>query len=337
MEIKDLVQGQSVEGMAGLVKKASIAETKAGKPFLRLEIMDKTGSIEGVLWDYDAENFRWLKEAAVVSVNADVGTYNGALQLKYAAILHAPSVSPDSFAKTTRFDVEEMWAKLVDTIGTFEEPLTKFVAEEILTKHGEVVAALKRAPAARGVHNAWYGGLLEHIWSLCQIAEPVIKHYKAHYFPKLSRDKVLFGLMLHDAGKIVEYDYSNPAFLHTGLGILANHMVLGPAWVYEACGKWLAKHETAGDGKVWSAMSAKDFKMERAQLMHVLAAHHGKVEWGSPVKPATVEAVLVHFLDNLDSRMLHAYDYVVTGKPGGTAGFSERSWVEGVNYLQHKD
>lgn len=338
MEIRDLIEGQSVEGLVGVVESQSTARTKSDKPFLRLKIQDKTGAIEGVMWDFDPDSFGWLKEGVVVAVNADVGSYNGAQQLKYAAVFHAPNLDSSAFGKSTKFDVEKLWTELVDTIGTFKEPLTKYVAEELLTKQGEIVAAMKRAPAAKGVHNAWFGGLLEHIWSLCQIAEPVIKHYQTHYESRISRDKVLFGLMLHDAGKIIEYDFSGARIGYSGLGILANHMVLGPAWVFEAANRWWAQERVlqtgehkAGPQTNWDGTW---FKFERAQLMHVLAAHHGKVEWGSPVAPATLEAVLVHQLDYIDSKMLHALDFV-QGKEGATPGFGERSFFEKVNYMQY--
>src|SRR5690606_25193961 len=122
--------------------------------------------------------------------------------------------------------------------------------------------------------------LLEHVISLCGIAEPVIQHYQSRYKVNLSRDKVLFGLIMHDAGKVIEYDYSKPNFGYTKIGKLTNHIVIGPAWVYETANRFPTK-----DG---------NFKLERAHLMHLLAAHHGKEEWGSPVKPSSLEALLVH-------------------------------------------
>lgn len=321
MSLKDLAEGANVEGVEGLVEKVEGGTTKGGKPFIRLTLRDESGSLPGVMWDASAEP--WLKEGAVVKVSAKVGSYQGALQLNYDSI--SPSdKAPGLFAKRTKFDVEEMWGYLVEKVNSFKEPLTKYVAEEILLKHAEVIEALKKAPAAKGVHNAWLGGLLEHVWSLVQMGEFIVAHYQKHYCPQISRDKVLFGLMIHDAGKIVEYDFSTPALAYTGLGTLANHMVLGPAWVFEAANRWPGR----------TSMATEAFKLERAQLMHVLAAHHGQIEWGSPVRPATIEAILVHHLDNTDGKVLHALDYVL-GKPGTMAGFSEKSYIEKVCYMQY--
>jgi 3'-5' exoribonuclease len=333
MQIKELTEGTSVEGIHGLVEKLEVSATKAGKPYLRLTIRDESGSIAGVMWDYSSNG--WLKEGVVVEINGDVSSYQGALQMKYAMIMPSDK-DPGLFAKRTKFDVETMWSYLVDKVASFQEPLTKYVAEEILLNHPEVTEAFKLAPAARGVHNAWYNGLLEHVWSLCQMGELLVDHYRRNYCPKISRDKVLFGLMIHDAGKIIEYDYKTPAFSTTGLGILANHMVLGPAWVFEAANKWLRSQEAAGGGKAWSTLSAAQFKLERAQLMHLCAAHHGRVEWGSPVQPATLEAILVHHLDNTDAKMMHAMDYVL-GKAGPVAGFSEKSFIERVSFMQYPE
>jgi len=323
MLIQELTAGTQVIDLHGLVAEQGTALTKAGKPFLRLTIQDTSGSIKGVMWDYDPLTLGWLKEGSVVKVSGEVALYQGINQLK-VAVVEQSERSLSEFGKRTKFDVEKLWSHLVEKVGSFEEPLTKFVAEEILLKHSAFIEAFKLAPAAKGVHNAWFGGLLEHVWSLTQIGEPVIAHYKTHYYPQLSRDKVLFGLMMHDAGKVIEYDYTTPLFSYTALGSLANHMVLGPCWVYEAANRWRAANPQ---------MLEQTFRFERAQLLHVLAAHHGRLDWGSPVKPATVEAVLVHHLDNTDAKVLHALDYVL-GAPGATPRLSEKSYIEGTCYLQ---
>lgn len=321
IEIKNLKKFDSLEGIALLVEKRSDGLAKNGKPFVSLVLRDKTGSIVGKLWDNQSGLFPLFRENCVVTVWGSVEEYNGSLQLKIGEAQESLE-DPDSFSKQTEFNVEEMFGKLTEIIGSMKEPLTRFVCEEILLRQVAVTEAFKKAPAAKGMHNAWYGGLLEHVHSLCTIAEPIIRHYQTRYCKDLSRDKVMFGLMMHDAGKIVEYDYTKPAFNYTPIGQLTNHMVLGPAWVYEAANKFPEKN------------ALPDFKMQRAHLMHILAAHHGSNEWGSPVVPASLEAIMVHHLDNLDAKMLHALDFV-KGKQGPVPGFSERSYFERVHYLQY--
>lgn len=317
--IGTLEKGATLEGATVLIVKKSEATTKRGSPYLTLDVRDKTGTISGKFWDYNPAEHSWIKEGDVAVVSGPVEEYQGNLQLVIKRV--DPSLeSPDKFAKSSRFGVEEMWTDLVALTATFQEPLTKFVTEEILLKQEPFIEAFKKAPAARSVHNAWFGGLLEHVHALCTIAEPVIQHYRTRYCEKLSRDKVLFGLIMHDAGKVIEYDFSNPSFPTSPVGQFTNHLVVGPAWVYEKANLFPNK--------------GPDFKIERAHLMHVLAAHHGQLEWGSPVKPASLEAILVHHLDNLDSKVMHAMDFVL-GKKGPTPHFSAQSYFEKTPYYQY--
>jgi 3'-5' exoribonuclease len=326
MMLGTLKNGDQLDGLDVLIEKRSEAKTKNGKPYLRLTIRDKTGSLECVFWGYDPARHTH-PEGSCCKVFGAMSSYNDTLQVTLADMQDS-AAQAEAFAKSTRFDVEVMWTELAERIEAMTEPLTKFVAEEILLGDA-MMEAFKKAPAAKTVHNAWYGGLVEHVWSLCRVADGVIAHYQKTYCEKISKDKVIFGLMLHDAGKVVEYDYSHPAFAYTAVGQLTPHIVLGPAWVYEKANKWRTDSLRAG------ALTREDFKLERAHLMHILAAHHGKIEWGSPVAPATMEALLVHQLDLLDSRVLHALDYI-TGKAGPTPGFSERSYFEKTAYLQYR-
>jgi 3'-5' exoribonuclease len=135
-------------------------------------------------------------------------------------------------------------------------------------------------------------------------------------------DRVLFGILVHDLGKCIEYDCTTPAFTSTPIGMLTNHIVLGCAWVYEQANKW--KATPAGQ-----TCDAETFKMGRAELIHVVAAHHGTKEWGSPHEPSTLEAVIVHQLDLIDSRVMHAID-LIENKPGTVAGFTEKSYIAGT-------
>ncbi len=331
-ELKSFKTGDTVDGLTVLLEKVSVMKTKKGGNFLKFAIRDKSASIDGVFWNYDQDTDSHLKDGAVVSVTGRFDAYNGTPQFVADRLVLIPGASADQFARRTKFDVETLWSYLVDKIGTFQEPLTKFIADELMLRQAPMVEALKRAPAAKTVHNDWYGGLLEHVWSLCEIAEPVIAHYQRNYLDKISRDKVLFGLMLHDAGKVVEYDYRNPAFTFTAIGTMTPHIVLGPAWVYEQANKWMS--HMGAEAALVGGMTMEKFKFERAHLMHILAAHHGQLEWGSPVKPCSIEAVLVHHLDNLDSKVLHAWDYVLN-RPGTMDGMSRQSGIERVPYVNY--
>lgn len=329
MTLKEMTKDSIVENMIVLIEDRKEAVTKNGKPYLNLVVRDKTGSIQARLWDYAEAKHGKCQSNTAAQIWATVEEFGGALQLNLKQIEESLA-EPTQFYKHTRFQVEEMWSDLVKLVGGFDEPMTRFVCEEILLKHDVFIDAFKKAPAAKTVHNAWYGGLLEHVHSLTTIADPIIRHYQKRYDKPISRDKVMFGLIMHDAGKIIEYDYSKPSFDMTAIGTLTNHMVLGPAWVYEKANQFILTVNKT----IQSEAVVAGFKLERAQLMHVLAAHHGQIEWGSPVVPATLEAILVHHLDNLDAKMLHAIE-LIEGKPGPIPGFSERSFFEKTGFMRY--
>ena len=317
--IHQLKAGDVCQNAVAMVENIQTLVTKAGKPYIRLNIRDESGDLPAVLWDSSAlpqEVQQYLAPGRVISIDGVVSEYNGKLQVTITE-LRPSSEDPAKFAKKTSQDVSHMWESILALISNFNEPVTKYVAESLI-ENPQLAEMFKKSPAATGVHNNWYGGLLEHVYSLCCMASTLIAHYRRYYYPKLSADKVFFGLIFHDAGKVVEYDSENPAFPKTGLGVLANHIVLGPAWVFEKANQMPNK--------------PANFKEERAHLMHLLASHHGKIDWGSPVVPATAEAILVHHLDNLDSKMLHAYG-MIRDKPGDILGFSAKSFFEGTPFL----
>jgi 3'-5' exoribonuclease len=326
MNISELKVGMATEGITVLAAAAAEAVTKGGKPYYKMTIRDKSGSIEARIWDFNPTKHPTPKEGNVYTVWGQIEEFAGTLQMHIRDLSDSPEPA-DKFAKWTEFDIGQMWTGVVDVIGGMREPLAKFVSEELLLKHTAIAEAFKKAPAARGIHNAWYGGLLEHTHNMLKMASGIIKNYWA-YCPQLSADKVNFGVLVHDLGKILEYDFTNPSFKHTAIGNLTNHLVTGPAWVYEAANRWSGSKQDDG------SLPTDKFRFERAHLMHIVAAHHGKLEWGSPVAPASLEAVIVHHLDNLDSKMMHAIE-LVRGKPGQVAGFSEPSHIEKVAFVQY--
>lgn len=319
--MQNLKPGSDVVGLCALLESAQKLMTKSGKPYVRLSVRNEHGSLPGVLWDIDSGLAPSLLEKLPIGksvvLSGQVGDYNGKPQLSVTSLTLGDE-DPKKYAKNTPYNTADMWDSVCALVDNFREPVTKFVAKALLETPA-LKEAFLIAPAATGVHNNWYGGLLEHVYSLCRVAGPVISHYKTNYFPNLSSEKVYFGLIFHDAGKVVEYDSENPAFPKTGLGVLTNHIVLGPAWVFEKAN--LLPQKPA------------NFKEERAHLMHILAAHHGRIDWGSPVVPATAEALLVHHLDNLDSKMLHAFG-MIKDQPGEIEGFSARSRYEGTPFLK---
>lgn len=294
-------------------------EGKDGKPFLALTLRGSDlVDTEAKVWSSEAACFPLFAPGRVAEAACTPNQYQGRTSLVVKAA-RPSALGPEAFVRRSHLDVDVLWDGLVARVDAMTEPVTQHICRKLMERPG-FEPAYKRAPAASKVHNNWVGGLIEHVHSLCLLADGVIAHYQALYDLPVSKDKVLFGLIFHDAGKTREYDVEAPGFPPTALGRFVPHIVLGPAWAYQAAGSFPDK-------------AMPGFELEVAHLMHILAAHHGKEEWGSPVKPASLEAVIVHHLDNLDAKVLHAREYV-QGKAGDTAGFSERSWVEGTAFYQ---
>lgn len=316
-QIIDIRDGVIIDGLPVLIHDRKEGTTKSGSLFLDLTLRDKSGEIKGKVWNYARGSFP-EKAGVVAYISATASSYQGALQLVIDKLGEA-KIPMENFLKSSRFSIDKMWGIVSAIPDTFVEPMTKHVTKELLNLHKDL---FKSAPAASGVHNAWVGGLLEHVWSLTVLAENVVKHYKAAYQPKLSRDKILFGVLLHDIGKIVEYSVNK----YTALGCLTPHIVLGPAWVYEICNKFFIGQDVS--------LTIEEFEIERAHLMHILASHHGRLDWGSPVVPSSLEAILVHQLDMIDSKFMHAMEKV-EGKDGDISGFSEKSYIEKCSFLKY--
>lgn len=319
MNISKLEAGMSFQGMPVLIVEKRTAVAKNGKSYADLTVRDKSGTLKCKIWDFQDREF--VAEGKVVKLSGEVSSYQGALQ----AVLnfYEPcDQSPSDFAKSSRFCEKMMIEEVMGVVEGMVEPMTKHVAKSILNKH---LIGFQRAPAARDIHNAWYGGLLEHVWNMCGMAPAIIERYQKFYKSPLSKDKVMFGLILHDVGKIIEYDWSNPVFKYRPEGLMTNHLVLGPAIVYEECNAFWRSAPV---------LTLDEFTKERAHLMHVLAAHHGTLEWGSPVQPVSLEAILVHQIDLIDSRVMHALE-LTEGKEGQIAGFSEKSWATRTSYMKY--
>jgi 3'-5' exoribonuclease len=325
MNIEKITSGMTVTGIPVLIVEKKVAVAKNGKSYADLTVRDSTGTLKCKVWNFADEE--WIKAGAVATISGDASTYQGEVQFTINALERNLTAKPSDFAKKSRFDVEKMYLEVCALADGISEPLTKHIIKSLMETYSN---PFKVAPAATGVHNAWTGGLLEHVWSMCTMAGPLISNYKDNYKIPISADKVYFGIILHDIGKIEEYDVYNPAFPKTADGLLVNHLVLGPAMVFEAANCWF---DTLKKGKE-RCMSYQDFVRERNHLMHILAAHHGELLWGSPVVPASLEAILVHQIDLIDSRMMHALE-LAEGKEGQIAGFSEKSWTNRTPYLMY--
>ena len=295
--ITDLTAGTQLTSIPFLIQDVARRTTKNGRPFLLLTLSDKTGSCGGVFWDVPPAVDEWVAAGRVAAVTGKVASYKDALQITATMLL--PKSNPDmsDFLPSSSRDKAEMIAELRTVIDSLAAPYRDFVASILLAD--DFLPAFATMPAAKGMHHAYIGGLLEHTLSMAALADMTAGHY-----PLVDRDLLLAGTLMHDMGKVHEYTITGE-FGFSEDGRLLGHIVRAMLMV-----------ETA----VSTTNSLTDDQSR--QLLHLIASHHGKQEWGSPIEPKTIEAVLLHQLDLMDSRMQGFIDHVK--KEGETDGWTNK-------------
>lgn len=271
--------------------------TRDGRPYLLCTYSDKTGQASGVFWDVPPHIDDWVRPGAAVLVTGKVTLYKNALQITTTDLNPWQKPDPAEFLASSRRPRDEMVQELNKRIASLTEPWQGLVEGVLLDP--PFFRRFINAPAARQMHHAYISGLLEHTLSMATLADMVAGHY-----PHVDRDLLLAGILLHDAGKALEYDVGN-GFDFSEDGRLVGHIVRAVTIVERA------------------AAALGDFPPDKLRhLVHLIASHHGTQEWGSPVVPKTIEAVLLHQLDLLDSRVQGFFDHLQND--GGDARWSTR-------------
>jgi 3'-5' exoribonuclease len=259
-------------------------KTRDGRPFVLCTLRDRSGQINGVFWDIPDYVDALLRPGVAVLISGQINNYKNALQVNITDANLAHDVEAADLLPASERPKEEMLAELdtlVDSLGDPWQPLVSMILgdEAFLRKYVD-------APAARTMHHAYIGGLLEHSLAMARLAD-----YLAGFYPHVDRDLLISGALLHDMGKTEEYAF-NDEFGHTEDGRLVGHIVRAIVMVELAAAEL-------------------DFPQDNLRrLVHLLASHHGTLEWGSPVVPKTIEAVLLHQIDLLDSRVQGFYDHI---------------------------
>lgn len=282
--LKDLKEGDSFLGHL-LALEAAFKTSSRGSEYLELRLGDATGDLKAFLWDLRAVegDLEAVRPDAFLKVKGTVTSFNGRLQLKLDKVRFAPDSEVEDLARffpvSTR-PQEAMLAELDQYIASIRDPWLRRLLETLLVADAARRDAFARAPAAKGLHHVFLGGLLEHTLSVAGAADRLCPHY-----PAVNRDLLLAGVLLHDLGKTAELRYER-GFGYTDEGNLLGHITLEVEWVRRAADQIL------------------DFPAElKLQLSHILLSHHGKLEFGSPVLPRTPEALLLHYLDDLDGKL----------------------------------
>ena len=275
--------GDGVQGYA-LVRRREVRQDKNGRDYLDLELADASGSVTAKAWSDSAALASGFAVHQFVKFRGQVQSYRDQLQLKLdqcRAVVEADRADgfdESRLVPTTREDIDDLWRRLEELLGReIERPAMRRLVSETLAAYGE---RLKVHPAAKAIHHAFRGGLLEHVVSMLELASGVARHYR-----ELDRDLLLAGVLFHDLGKLRELG-AMPANDYTPEGRLVGHIVIGRDLLRER------------------AAAIPDFPADLLlHLEHLVLSHQGKKEFSSPVEPMTAEAIALHAIDDLDSKL----------------------------------
>lgn len=304
--VKDFKDGDQVLQFFELRAK-NIRKTRTGQDYLDLKLGDSSAEISAKIWPESLE--KWgsnFDVGSIVKVEGRIEMYRDRSQLvvekiRTAAEMEVPDISV--VLKSTEYNAVELLAELTALAETMEPPELSLLLLTILERTSE---QFKVAPASKMIHHAYRGGLLEHTWS---VTKKVIAILEVE--PTLNRSLAIAGAILHDIGKLREL--AGLTRSRTVEGRLVGHIALGVTLVTEVA------LELGLEDKLWLL-----------DLEHIILSHHGEPEFGAPVRPLTKEAMLIHFIDNLDSKLKIIDEALVTTDPEGFSQYNK--WLEGRAY-----
>lgn len=279
--IKDLHEGETIRNIY-LCKGKRSAETRNGKPYDNLILQDKTGMLDGKIWDPNSQGIADYEEKDFIEVVGDVITYNNNLQLNIKQLRKASEgeYDPADYMPTSEKSVDVMYEELLGYVQGISNPYLRQAVEYYFVRDTEFIKVFKGHSAAKTVHHGFAGGLLEHTLSILRLCE-----YFAGAYEIINKDLLIASALCHDIGKTRELS-AFPDNDYTDEGQLLGHIVIGVEMLSEAI-------RTIPD---FPQVLANEWK-------HCIIAHHGELEFGSPKKPALAEAVALNLADNADAKM----------------------------------
>lgn len=314
---RDIKEGERPKSLF-LVTRKAILTAKSGKTYLAVTFQDKTGPIEGRAFEKIEELAALFDENDTVEVEGIAGTFQGRPQLRIETIAKvdpaALGLDPADFAWVPPPEVkkpekgpkaagdEPLWTELVALVEAVADPHVRTLIKAFIEDE-DIAARLRRAAAAKTVHHAYPGGLLEHTVSCLKLA-----HRIADQYPQADRDLLVAGAFFHDIGKIRELTQEKNAE-YTDEGRLVGHVVMAAQWIHD---------------KARRTGVPRDLEH---QIVHIVLAHHGRQEYGSPRPPMTLEAAIVHYIDDLDSRVNSWLNLM--GREGGS-----KRWTSSENIYE---
>lgn len=278
-----------------LCKNKATATTKTGREYESVILQDKTGCLDGKIWDPSSMGIGEYEALDYVEVNGLVTSYNGALQLKIERLRRVGEgeYDPANYMPVSRFSIDDMYNELLGYIKEINNGYIKKLLESFFVEDKEFIAIFKKRSAAKSIHHGFMGGLLEHSLSVTRLCAHIAKAY-----PFLNEDLLIACAMLHDIGKVPEFS-DFPQNDYTDEGNLLGHIVMGAEMVGE------------------KAHGIEGFPpMLLTEIKHCILSHHGELEYGSPKKPALAEAMALSMADNMDAK-LETVREIFDSKEGG--------------------
>jgi 3'-5' exoribonuclease len=255
---------------------------KSGELYLALTLGDRTGHLDAKMWDNVNDHINIFEQDDFVKVRGLLNKFNGRFQLTLHKLrsMQDSEVDFDDYLPRTTKDISALWRTLGEFVETFCDPHLKALVKAFMNDP-QIEAAYKNAPAAKTLHHAFIGGLLDHVVSLFQVCDLACRNYPE----MINRDLLLTGAFLHDIGKIHELSFAR-SFTYTTRGQLLGHMIIELEMLHDKIAQ------------------VPGFPNEYKTLVeHLIISHHGKYEFGSPKLPMFPEALMLHYLDDLDSKM----------------------------------
>ena len=279
--IETLREGERINDVY-LCKYKQSAVTKNGKPYENVILQDKTGTIDAKIWEPNSMGIDDFEALDYVAVVGDVSSFQGALQVSIKRVrkVHEGEYEPSNYLPVSEYDIEEMYEQLLGFVKAIKNPYLAQIVNHFFVEDTDFIKRFQFSSAAKSVHHGFVGGLLEHTLSVLKLCQFYVKQY-----PILNEDLLYTAALCHDIGKVYELS-AFPENDYTDDGQLLGHIVMGCEMVGEQIRKIPGFPPKLGN-----------------ELKHCILAHHGELEFGSPKKPALVEAVALNFADNTDAKM----------------------------------
>ena len=278
--INQLREGDRVQEIY-LCKSMQRLKTKANKSYISLTLQDKTGLLDGKIWS-ENNAIEEFDEMDYIEVTGTINVFQGSHQLNIIRVrrCHEGEYNPAEYLPTSNKDIDEMYKQLLAYIGSVEQAYLKKLLESFFVEDEEFIKIFKQHSAAKSVHHSFVGGLLEHTLSVANLCDFYSKQYTI-----LNRDLLITAALFHDMGKTKELS-SFPSNDYTNAGQLLGHIYMAT----ELLGSKIKEIPNFPEALA-------------VELQHCILAHHGELEYGSPKKPAIIEALALNFADNTDAKM----------------------------------